>query len=99
MLGSGGAEVNVRGNEGMRAGTFGTERTRDVGRGKEQPPRGDRRAPGAREGIGFAVQKESPLRTSPPAIVPRARQTKPSTEFLKYRTLPSASRELTPPLW
>jgi hypothetical protein len=37
--------------------------------------------------------------TSPPAMVPRARQTVGSIEFLQNFTLPSAKRALTPPEW
>src|SRR5262249_2559964 len=44
-------------------------------------------------------QYESELITSPPAIVPSARQVTPLTEFLAKCTLPSANRAFTPPLW
>ena len=52
----------------------------------------------ARDWPPFA-QYESALTTSPPAIEPRATQVGRLTEFLKNRTEPSASRELTPPGW
>ena len=46
-----------------------------------------------------ADQYWSALTTSPPAIVPRARQVTPLIVFLMNRTLPSANRVFTPPAW
>ena len=50
-------------------------------------------------GLAAVDQYESALTTSPPDIEPRATQVGRLTEFLKNRTEPSASKELTPPGW
>ena len=57
------------------------------------------RWPGPAVGAEIPRQYESELMTSPPAIVPRARQVLPSMELLMKWTLPSANTALTPPGW